>query len=75
VLLAVVGLVVLLTDRTEDWPWWIGLALMSPLGVLFLLDDVVSEAVSGEWGDSGVGGDSGSGFGDFGGGGGGDGGG
>ena len=73
--LAVVGLVVFLTGWIEDWPWWIGLGLMSPLGTLVLLDDVVGDAVFGDWGDGDASGDFGGGFGESGGGGGGDGGG
>jgi hypothetical protein len=46
---------------TEDWPWWIGLGLMSPLAILFLLDDGVEDVFSGDWGDNGVGGDFGGG--------------
>lgn len=69
VILAVLGVVVALTGWIEDWPWWVGLGLMSPLGILFVLDDVTSDGVFGEPGDSdGFGGDFGGG--DFGGGGG-----
>ena len=64
-----VGLVVLLTGWIEDWPWWVGLGLMSPLGVLLALDDVTGDALFDEPGDSDSFG-GGFGGGDFGGGGG-----
>jgi hypothetical protein len=35
--LAILGLVVLFTDWIE-WPWWIGLGLAAPLGLLAWLD-------------------------------------
>jgi hypothetical protein len=74
--LAVVGVVVLLTDWI-DWPWWIGVGLGSPLGFLLLLDDGFRSSV-GDLFDSdpfddgffegGFGGDGGAGGGDGGGG-------
>lgn len=77
VVLAVVGAVVLLTDWI-DWPWWVGLGLGSPLGLLLLLDDgfgdPVADFLDGDSFDGGFldggGGDGGAGGGDGGGGGG-----
>lgn len=72
VILAVVGVTVLLTDLIEEWPeresfdwsFWIGIGLMSPLGILLLVDDVAHDALFSDAGD----GDAGGGFSDGGGG-------
>lgn len=71
VILAIVGVTVLLIDRFDDWPdriadwpWWIGIGLMSPFGILLLVDDVLHDAVFSDAGD----GDPGQEFGDGGGG-------
>lgn len=77
--LAIVGVTVLLIDRIDDWPdriydwpWWIGIGLMSPLGILLLFDDVVHDALFSDAGSGDAGGDFGGDYGgDFGGGGGG----
>jgi hypothetical protein len=63
VILAVVGFSVLLIDWIEDWPeresfdlpFWIGIGLMSPLGILFACDDAVHDAIFSRNGDSGGG--------------------
>lgn len=65
VILAVIGVTVLLIDLIEewpdresfDWPFWIGIGLMSPLGTLLLFDDVVHDALFSDAGDGDAGGD------------------
>ena len=61
VILAIVGATVLLVDWIEDLPdresfdlpFWIGIGLMSPLGLLLVYDDVVYDAIFSGDGDSG----------------------
>jgi uncharacterized membrane protein YgcG len=48
--LAILGLVVLLTGRT-DWPWWLAVGLGSPFGLLLVLDHHFRDGV-GEFIDS-----------------------
>jgi hypothetical protein len=72
VILAVVGVTVLLIDLVEewpdresfDWPFWIGIGLMSPLGIILLFDDVAHDALFSDAGGD----DAGGGFSDGGGG-------
>ena len=60
--LGTVGLIVLLTDWVE-WSWWIGLALILPLGVLVVLSlESVAESLGTGDGEGGFdGGDGGGG--------------
>lgn len=66
VALAVLGMVVLLTDWI-DWPWWVGLVLCTPLGLLLLAtvdfgDSYGEGGTGGGWlGGDGGGGDGGGG--------------
>ena len=59
--LAAVGIFVLIVGWIWDWPWWLGIGFMSPLGVLLLFDEATGDALFGDAWDDG--------FGDFGGGG------
>ena len=71
VLLAVLGLVVLLTDWI-GWPWWVGLLLGTPVGLMLLslfggeeFNDQIGSGSSGGgvggggWSNGGFGGDGG----------------
>ena len=63
-ILAVVGVTVLLSNLIEewpdresfDWPFWIGIGLMSPLGIILLFDDGVHDALFSDAGDGDAGG-------------------